>query len=246
MSGTELFGAFHQAIAISGNYHTLVGCTVHDVVQSVADSGALCEYNCHPLATPPPSSTHRPTLPDAFGEWTAFGNLVTKNFFYNVHNIFVSPGSNSDMVSTIYLDGLTSGFTVTDNRMDNVARALEINCGRSNTFARNVITNSGGSFGVLSLSPCLSANYCGIPGGLGWASLQAVPWNSSAVWIEAFPELAVIVDDNPCWPAHNAIINNSICGVQYCGWRCNDWNRGGPADIWGCCSSPLSKCEERR
>jgi len=43
VSGTELFGAFHQAIAISGNYHTLVNCTVHDVVQSVVDSGALCE-----------------------------------------------------------------------------------------------------------------------------------------------------------------------------------------------------------
>lgn len=57
VASSELFGAFHQAVSFEGNYHTLADSYVHDVVQSVSDSGAVYAY----------------------GEWSSFGNIVLRN-----------------------------------------------------------------------------------------------------------------------------------------------------------------------
>ena len=131
---------------------------------------------------------------------------------------------------------VTSGFTVTDNT--NAARALLINGGRSNVFVGNKISDTGGFFGVVAVAAYPSASYCGVPGSLGYNSLIAVPWNSSAVWISAFPELANILNDNPCYPARNVISNNSICGALPCSWSCASYNTAAAPYVWGCCSSP--------
>lgn len=105
-------------------------------------------------------------------------------------------------------------------------------------FVGNKIANSGGFFGVLAVAAYPTASYCGVPNSLGYNSLLAVPWNSSAAWISAFPELANILDDNPCYPAHNVIANNTICGAQPCSWSCASYNTAAAPYVWGCCSSP--------
>jgi hypothetical protein len=116
---------------------------------------------------------------------------------------------------------MISGVIVNDNVFENVSRALELGGGRWNSFARNVIRG-------LSLSNDAVVHFDNR--GMNWANpscnasqsqdpnmimlLDRVPYNTSDVWISTFPALADILNDDPCRPKYNAIINNTYCQVM--------------------------------
>ena len=188
----ELFGGPHMGVYHSGNLHTISGNIVHDVVEACDDCGAV--YGGR--------------------DWSYQGTRITNNTFRNLH-------SNEGLdVSSVYLDDMISGVIVNDNVFINVSRALELGGGRWNSFARNIIRG-------LSLASDAVVHFDNR--GMNWDNpscntsksqdpnmivlLNRVPYNSSGVWLKAFPALADILNDDPCRPKYNVILNNTFCDV---------------------------------
>jgi hypothetical protein len=195
LSGSELFGGPHMGLYFSGNDHSIIGNQVHDVVQACDDAGAVY--------------TGR--------DWAYQGSRIVGNTLWNLHT---SEGLD---VSAIYLDDMVSGVTVTDNIIINVSRALLLGGGRWNVFARNSIQG---------VSRASDAAVHFDNRGQGWSNpscnftaaapavpnmvmlLERVPYNTSVVWLAAFPWLANILNDEPCTPKYNSVVNNTYCGLE--------------------------------
>jgi hypothetical protein len=188
-----LVGGPHMGIYHSGNFHRIAGNIISHVVEACDDCGAV--YGGR--------------------DWAYQGTHIINNTFRDLH-------SNEGLdVSSVYLDDMISGVIVNENVFENVSRALELGGGRWNSFARNVIRG-------LSLSNDAVVHFDNR--GMNWANpscnasqsqdpnmimlLDRVPYNTSDVWISTFPALADILNDDPCRPKYNAIINNTYCQVM--------------------------------
>jgi hypothetical protein len=184
---SELFGAPHMGVFMSGNYHALNGSAVHDVVQVVRDSGALY----------------------AGRDWTYRGSTIVGNNFSNINTVL--PGAD---VSVVYLDDSVSGFYIAGNTFSQIARAFLLGGGRDNVFINNHIAGADGSDAAIHVDnrdEGWAKSSCE-PGGILVQFLGRVPYNTSAAWIAAFPNLPNILADDPCAPKYNAIVDNVVCG----------------------------------
>ena len=109
-----------------------------------------------------------------------------------------------------------SGFTVTHNVFNRTARAFLLGGGRDNVFDANTIQHTSGPYEAVQFDNrgmTWGSASCTPPGGILIRLLGRVPYNTSAVWIGAFPALAVILANEPCVPRNNNITNNTICGT---------------------------------
>lgn len=183
---SELFGGPHQGVFISGNDHTLFGTHLHDLVQAMSDSGAVYMGR----------------------DWTYRGNVIAHNVFERINS--VDAGND---VSAVYLDDMVSGFNITDNVFTDVSRALLLGGGRDIVFSRNFINGSGGHAAVTFDNRGMgwASKSCTPPSGELVQFLTRVPYNTSATWIDAFPGLVHILDNTPCEPRGNSIMNNTYC-----------------------------------
>ena len=215
---SEMFGGPHQGIFISGNNHRVERSHLHDLVQAASDSGALY--------------TGR--------DWTYRGNQIIGNVFERINTV-----DSGDDVSAVYLDDLASGFNVTDNIFVNVSRALLLGGGRDNYFARNTVDRTEAGHNAVHFDDR----------GLGWDSaactppdgemikfLARVPYDSSPVWLAAYPALATILTEQPCVPRGNAIVNNSYCNlaepfIDTDSATIASWNSTASDNVQGSCDS---------
>ena len=128
----------------------------------------------------------------------------------------INTADPGDDVSAVYLDDMISGFTITGNTFVNVSRALLLGGGRSNIFANNSITGVDGGDGAVHFDDRglgWDNDACKQPGGEMVGFLARVPYNTSAVWLSRFPQLANILEDEPCTPKYNAIVGNTYCAL---------------------------------
>jgi hypothetical protein len=184
---SELFGGPHQGVFISGNDHFLSGTHLHDLVQAMSDSGAVYMGR----------------------DWTYRGNVIAHNKFERINSV-----DNGDDVSAVYLDDMVSGFNITDNIFIDVSRALLLGGGRDIVFSRNFINGIAGGHSAVAFDNRgmgWSSKSCTPPSGELVEFLSRVPYNTSATWIDAFPGLVHILEDAPCEPRGNSIMNNTYC-----------------------------------
>ena len=189
ISDSELFGGPHQGTFISGNDHEISRSVLHDLVEAASDSGVVYMGR----------------------DWSYQGNAIVNNTFLRINT--ADPG---DDVSAVYLDDMISGFNITGNVFVNVSRALLLGGGRSNVFANNSITGVDGGDGAVHFDDRglgWDAGACAQPDGEMVRFLARVPYNTSAVWIARFPQLATILEDAPCTPKYNAVVGNTFCSL---------------------------------
>ena len=144
-------------------------------------------------------------------DWTYQGTVISNNTFLRINT--ADPG---DDVSAVYLDDMISGFTVTNNTFVNVSRALLLGGGRSNVFAFNSISYVDGTDGAVHFDDRglgWDASACTAPDGEMVRFLARVPYNTSAAWAAAYPQLVGILGDEPCTPKYNAVVGNSYCAI---------------------------------
>jgi len=60
------------------------------------------------------------------------------------------------------------------------------------------------------------ANACKDPTGIFMTLLEQVPYNTSAAWISAYPDLPNILNDTPCRAKYNIIQGNTVCSLLFC------------------------------
>ena len=83
--------------------------------------------------------------------------------------------------------------------------------GRHNDFIGNVIKQSSIRQPIAVDSRGGGGTSCCTKGRLPYDFLSRVPFNTSAVW-KKYPDLADVLNDDPCTPKHNRISNNLLCG----------------------------------
>jgi len=186
---SELYGGPHQGTFVSGNDHAITGSLLHDLVEAASDSGVVYMGR----------------------DWTYQGTVISNNTFLRINT--ADPG---DDVSAVYLDDMISGFTVTNNTFVNVSRALLLGGGRSNVFAFNSISYVDGTDGAVHFDDRglgWDASACTAPDGEMVRFLARVPYNTSAAWAAAYPQLVGILGDEPCTPKYNAVVGNTYCAI---------------------------------
>lgn len=129
----EMYNSHHTAVILKGNDGIVENCYIHDVLQNANDSGAIYAVN------------------DA----SCRGNIIRSNYFENIGNS--KPAADKAYSSygnwAVYMDGYTSGQTITENVFDEMVGGIFINQGGYNTVSENKFINVNipvTAFGVLS------------------------------------------------------------------------------------------------
>jgi hypothetical protein len=192
LSNSEVSNAPHQAIFICGNNHNIVGNTIHDVVQITDDSGAIYMGR----------------------DWTYRGNQIVQNTFRDINTVF---NSQND-VQAVYLDDMVSGFNVSYNTFINVSRSYHLGGGRNNIFTYNTIINGsdnseGDAVHADNRGMGWDSSACQQPDGILVQFLSVVPYNTSQIWIQSYPDLPNILQDEACQAKYNIMENNTACGL---------------------------------
>lgn len=231
---SEVYGGPHQGVFSSGNEHSALGNTLHDIVQVTHDSGAFYmgklllllfrRHCCFSIQASlrilaavrrhftRVSSTGRRVSPSVAGRDTTYrGNVIANNLFTRINTIF----SGND-VSAVYLDDSGAGFLIVNNTFMNVSRALLLGGGRDNIFDSNYVQGADGTDAAIHFDDRdlgWAASACQIsPPGILVQFLNRVPYNTSQAWISKYPTLPNILNDQLCVPKYNRITNNRICG----------------------------------
>jgi hypothetical protein len=205
---TSIHHAPHLAVFVQGNMHALNDTTIFDVVQQCSDCGAYY-----------------------FGrDWSYRGMVISHCNFTLDGPMWPKPNRTSGGrgqsvgAKAIYADDFSSSVAVLDSHFTlgpKMWSTFYINGGRSHRFERNVVRSIGAaSSHIVTVTDysagCFSPNEThpetsALPAALPYVFLQRVPYNSSAAWTTAFPELATILADSPCTAAQNVIKDNVYC-----------------------------------
>lgn len=122
------------------------------------------------------------------------GNRLLHNTWRDCNSVF--PGTPA-----LYLDDCASSVTVINNTfLNNSGPAAALEGGKDHVFIDNRLGQ--GQHGVHAVGK-------GCTGAMPYLSL--VPWNSSAVWREAYPDLVAEVEQDPNAPWHLVFVNNTWC-----------------------------------
>ena len=130
-------------------------------------------------------------------DWTQRGNVITGNLLHD----FTGWSGN---VRAIYLDDMISGTLVKQNTLYNVGSAIFIHGGRDNTVLNNIIANSSGSIWEQDCDPSLIA-----PERELVTNYNAMPVTST-LWMNKYPHISNILQDEPSMPKYNNISGNLI------------------------------------
>ncbi len=103
--------------------------------------------------------------------------------------------------NAIYADDCASSVTVINNRFFNVSGGVgALEGGKGHVFVGNHVgPNTRGLHAVAK----------GCTGALQYLAL--VPFNTSQVWLDTYPELALEVAQDPNAPWHLSFVNNTFC-----------------------------------
>ena len=175
-----IYDAPHEAVSFSGNEHVIELNEVHHVCTETDDAGAIY--------------TGR--------DWTARGNVIRYNYWHHIE------GGDHIGVQAIYLDDAASGTTVCGNVIVEVQRGMHIGGGRDNIIENNLIVGcqQALSFDARGLG---WMKYHVEPGGALYESLKQVPYQDEP-WVNCYPNLVDILDDEPGAPKYNTVRNNAM------------------------------------
>jgi len=132
-------------------------------------------------------------------DWTMRGNQIRYNYFHDIY------GFESRGAAGIYLDDQFSSANIYGNICYRVNLATLIGGGRDTTIENNIFVDCNPSVHVDAR-------------GLGWAAsifdflkerLNSVPYQSE-IWSSRYPELAVILENEPMAPK-NILVAHNIC-----------------------------------
>jgi hypothetical protein len=112
----------------------------------------------------------------------------------------------------VYLDDQLSSVRVEGCIFDNIGgRLMALGGGRHNQFVGNLVIQNEPTQAIGMDARGGLGSKCVAQGKLPYAFLSRVPYSTSAAW-QKYPDLASILDDDPCTPKHNKISNNVLCG----------------------------------
>ncbi|WP_218934218.1 right-handed parallel beta-helix repeat-containing protein [Rosistilla ulvae] len=172
----------HNAILYGGNEHLMERNEIYRVVMETGDSGAFY--------------TGR--------DWTSQGNVLRHNYIHDLG------GGDSKHVNTmgVYLDDCDSGDTIEGNVFVRAGRAIMIGGGRDNRVVNNLVIDC--PIGLHLDSRGMTWKQWNNPKYAGWnleEKAEAMNYRNPP-WSDRYPSLAVIMDDSPRQPLHNAILRN--------------------------------------
>lgn len=131
------------------------------------------------------------------------GNVVADNVLSDCQSLAWG-------VYSVYLDDYMSGWTVTGNTFFNTS-CIFVGGGRDHSVTNNTFVATSSCQPVRIDARCSGNTSAQFPPIL-IQFLARVPYNTSAVWINSYPHLPDILQDDPCWPKYNAFVNNTFCG----------------------------------
>ena len=182
-----IHNAPHQAIAFSGNDHTIEFNEIHSVCYESNDAGTIYSGR----------------------DWTMRGTMIRHNFFHHI-NGFEGRGCVG-----VYLDDMFCGTTISGNLFYKVTRAAFIGGGRDCRIENNIFVDCNPALHIDARA-------------MGWAGyhvndimkmrLTAMPYKS-ALWIERYPGLVDIWEDEPAAPKGNVVARNISVGGKWDGVR---------------------------
>ena len=142
-------------------------------------------------------------------DWTMRGTMIRHNYFHHI-NGFEGRGCVG-----VYLDDMFCGTTISGNLFYKVTRAAFIGGGRDCRIENNIFVDCNPALHIDARA-------------MGWAGyhvndimktrLTAMPYKS-ALWIERYPELVDIWEDEPAAPKGNVVARNISVGGKWDGVR---------------------------
>ena len=142
-------------------------------------------------------------------DWTMRGTMIRHNYFHHI-NGFEGRGCVG-----VYLDDMFCGTTISGNLFYKVTRAAFIGGGRDCRIENNIFVDCNPALHIDARA-------------MGWAGyhvndimkmrLTAMPYKS-ALWIERYPGLVDIWEDEPAAPKGNVVARNISVGGKWDGVR---------------------------
>lgn len=175
VANNHIHDAPHVAVLFGGNENVMERNHIHNVCRETGDVGVFY--------------TGR--------DWTVRGNVIRHNLIHDVS----APGPYG--AQGIYLDDCASGTIVRGNVLINVQRAMLIGGGRDNLIEDNVIANCPKSI-LFDARGVGSMKFFVVPGGILRGRLARIP-HDKPPWLERYPQLLTLLDDEPGAPKGNVI-----------------------------------------
>lgn len=185
ISHNKIHNAPHFALNYAGQEHIVEYNEIYDVCKDSSDSGAV--YTGQVMYNR--------------------GNIIRYNYFHDMKAIKSNQGMK---IQAVYLDDRHCSTAVYGNIFYRVSAVALYGGGRNNTFENNLMLECeypfsmdargtwGGSWSWLSDASKWA-----------WDKLEKLPYKSG-VWLEKYPELAAMRDDEPDLPKYN-VIKNNVC-----------------------------------
>lgn len=189
--GCDIGDAPNSGIMIEGNDHLIESNVFHDLLLDTRDAGAVYMGR----------------------DWTARGNVIRGNYFYDLGPR--GPTSGSLFLSAVYLDDMASGATVAGNVFANAQMAVVIGGGRDNRLEANVIIRSIPPVHIDARGRDWRASAEKV--GSVWQYLVGLfraARPDSVPYYTRYPKLSDALTDRPGEPIGNSFVNNVIVGNE--------------------------------
>ncbi|MBA3968384.1 MAG: right-handed parallel beta-helix repeat-containing protein, partial [Nitrospirales bacterium] len=178
ISHNELYDMPHNAIKLGGNDHIIEYNNIFNVVKETSDSGAVYIGR----------------------DWTERGHIVRYNYF---HDLVPIAGGK---IQAVYLDDLSSGFSIHGNIFENVERGILLGGGRDTLIKNNIFKGTNldvyiDGRGTFRHGPAWRPDST-IRKALAAMPYQAPPWSTR------YPRLVNILKENPGNPLGNLVEHN--------------------------------------
>lgn len=179
-----------HAIRYGGNEHLIRYNEIYDVMNKVADAGAIY----------------------AGRNWSEYGTVIEYNYFHDLGPDYKRPGSYR--VNAVFFDDLHSGNTVRNNIIyfgnKNTSGGIKIGGGRDNVVENNIIINASSAIVGEDRS---STSGLSVKTWEQYSSLEEVPYTEEP-FISRYPQMSTIYSDIETDGAF--IPRNTIKGNIYC------------------------------
>lgn len=181
VSHNEIHDAPHMAIRFAGNEHEISYNEIYDVAYETSDVGVI--YSAR--------------------DWTYRGNHIHHNYIYDITTMDEGEGSYA-----IYLDDMMSSALIESNVFRNIGNyAFIVGGGRDTIIRNNLMIDCEHSIIIGARATNWAAATAEAPDGTAYKALIQVPYQSE-IWVERYPELENLWEDDPKYPKGNQVTGN--------------------------------------
>ena len=184
ISHNKIHNAPHFAMNFDGQEHVVEYNEIYDVCKDSSDAGAI------------------------YSGQTMFkkGNVIRYNYFHDMKAIESNQGMK---IQAVYLDDRFCSAEVYGNLFYKVSAVALYGGGRNNTFENNLMLDCEFPF-AMDARGTWGGSWSWLSDNQKWAwdKLEELPYKTG-VWLERYPELAEMRNDEPDLPKYNVIKNNA-------------------------------------